>query len=99
MVSKNSWELLIVEDAQADFANLSPQVKKLVYRKLSRIQKDPLKMGKPLKTKEKLTSFDRNRIIFTLEIEEKMIHVWAIGQKDATKIQNTLIKRVNRFLR
>ncbi len=99
MASKNSWELLIVEDAQKDFANLSPKIQKLVYRKLGRIQKDPFKIGKPLKAKERLTGFDRNRIVFTLEIEEKTVHVWAIGQKDTKKIQSTLIRRVNRFLR
>jgi mRNA-degrading endonuclease RelE of RelBE toxin-antitoxin system len=99
MASESEWKVLIVEAAQKDFAKLDKGVRQIVFSHLTKIQKDPEAMGRPLRGP--LSGFKKEyllnksyRIVFRVNASAKTVEVWAIGRRDKSEVYDVMAKRI-----
>lgn len=102
MTSKSKWSVIIVADAQDDFAKLDRGVQKIALKQLEKIKKDPLNMGRLLRSP--LVGFKKlyflrktQRIVFTVKPSKKVAEIWAIGPRDKSSVYRLLEQRLDKL--
>jgi mRNA interferase RelE/StbE len=100
--------VVLTDDAKEDLRNLDGAARKLVAKKLKRLEDEPEKRGAPLGTRSSsnLTTFrklvvgDRDyRIVYRVEPDGTVCVVWVIGRSSDNEVYQMALARLKMLAR
>jgi mRNA interferase RelE/StbE len=100
--------VVLTDDAKEDLRNLDGAARKLVAKKLKRLEDEPEKRGAPLgsRSSSNLTTFrklvvgDRDyRIVYRVEPDGTVCVVWVIGRSSDNEVYQMALARLKMLAR